>query len=66
MLPTDQLKGSDPISFTVFGYRAHSVHCEQLMNRFQKKAEGIDSKWQDVPNIFELSKHSGILTNELI
>jgi len=36
------------------------------MNRFQKKAEGIDSKWQDVPNIFELSKHSGILTNELI
>jgi L-rhamnose mutarotase len=33
------------------------VEWEQLMEKFQKKAEGIDSKWQDVPNIFELSKH---------
>ena len=33
------------------------VEWEKLMNEFQKKAEGNDSKWQDVPNIFELSKH---------
>lgn len=33
------------------------VEWEQLMNKFQKKAEVIDSKWQVVPNIFELSKH---------
>jgi len=42
------------------------VEWEQLMNKFQKRAENIDSKWQVVPNIFELSKHSGNLTNELI
>jgi L-rhamnose mutarotase len=33
------------------------VEWEQLMNKFQKIAEVIDSKWQVVPNIFELSKH---------
>jgi len=30
---------------------------ERLMENFQNKAEGVDSKWQEVANIFELSKH---------
>ena len=33
------------------------VEWEQLMERFQNKAEGVDNKWQEVTNIFELSKH---------
>ncbi len=30
---------------------------ERLMEKFQNRAEGVDSKWQEVANIFELSKH---------
>lgn len=30
---------------------------ERLMEKFQNKQEGVDSKWQEVTNIFELSKH---------
>jgi len=30
---------------------------ERLMEKFQIKAEGVDSKWQEVANIFDLSKH---------
>ena len=30
---------------------------ERLMEKFQNKAEGVDSKWQEVANIFDLSKH---------
>ena len=42
------------------------VEWEQLMDRFQKRAERIDRKWQLVPKIFELTEHSGTLTNGLI
>ena len=30
---------------------------ERLMEKYQDKKEGVENKWQDVPNIFELSKH---------
>ncbi len=30
---------------------------EQLMEKFQNKAAGADSKWQEAANIFELAKH---------
>ena len=30
---------------------------ERLMEKFQNKADGVDSKWQEVANIFELAKH---------
>ena len=33
------------------------VEWERLMEKFQNKAQGVDSKWQEVANIFELSKH---------
>ena len=30
---------------------------ERLMEKFQFRGEGADSKWEEVPNIFELAKH---------
>ena len=33
------------------------VEWERLMEKFQNKAEGECSKWREVRNIFELSKH---------
>ena len=30
---------------------------ERLMEKFQFRGEGVESKWQEVENIFQLSKH---------
>jgi len=30
---------------------------ERLMEKFQLRGEGVESKWQEVGNIFQLSKH---------
>ena len=38
------------------------VEWERLMEKFQNKAEGVDSKWQEVESIFQLSKHKSSAT----